>query len=67
MIKSGACAARFTKLVPKALDRFPFIIWITFGTHNHPPPAMKKTPKAVYNELFDLIKKINDPGLTRSQ
>jgi hypothetical protein len=67
MVKSGPCPVRFYKLVPKNLGQFPVIIWIVFGTHNHSPPALLKTPRQIYISIFNLIQRIGIPNLSRSK
>lgn len=67
MIKTGPCPVRFFKLVSKDMDELPVIIWISFGIHNHPPPALLKTPRQIYGSIFNLIQNIGMPNLTRSK
>jgi hypothetical protein len=61
------CDVKFIRIVPIETQRYPYLIWVSIGKHTHPPPAVNKTPKEIQIGLLDVIRRINDPGLTRSK
>ena len=61
------CGVKFIRIVPVDRALYPYIIWVSVGTHTHPPPAINKTPKDIRQGLLDIIQRINDPCLTRSR
>jgi hypothetical protein len=62
----AVCNVKFIRIIPSDLAMYPYIIWVSIGTHTHPPPAVNKTPKDIRQGLLDIIQRINDPCLTRS-
>jgi hypothetical protein len=66
-LQNYSCGVKFHRLIPIDLVVYPYIIWVSFGEHTHPPPAILKTPRDIYSNLFQLIEKINNPCLTRSK
>lgn len=61
------CEVKFNRILPLDIQRCPYLIWVSTGKHTHPPPAINKTPKEIQAGLLDVIRRINDPGLTRSK
>ena len=66
-IEKAKCGVKFVRLLPLDVQHCPYLIWVSFGEHTHPPPAINKTPKEIQDGLLDVIRRINDPGLTRSK
>jgi len=66
MLKA-TCDVRFTRVTPIDLDECPYIIWASFGIHTHPPPSVNKTPEEIRKGLIEVVRRINDPCLTRSK
>ena len=61
------CGVKFFRIVPADMALYPYIIWVSIGTHTHPPPAINKTPRDIRQGLLDIVQRINDPSLTRSE
>jgi hypothetical protein len=61
------CGVKFVRIIPLEIQSCPYLIWVSIGKHTHPPPAINKTPKEIRAGLLDVIRRINDPGLTRSK
>jgi hypothetical protein len=53
--KAGACPVIFYHIVPENLKECPFIVTISVGQHNHPPPPPRKTPYDIKNQLQKII------------
>lgn len=66
MIKLG-CSVQFSKIIPYDTQKYPYIIWVCIGRHTHPPPDINKTPEYLRTGLINLIRRINDPVLTKSK
>lgn len=65
-IEKMPCSVKYIRIIPSDLDNYPYIIWVGIGKHAHPPPAITKTPNEIRKQLYDLVRRIYEPGLTRS-
>ena len=43
--------------IPVNWDRFPFLLLVSRGRHEHHPPYPTKLPKDIANEVVEVIKK----------
>jgi hypothetical protein len=50
--------------MPEDLRECPFIVTISVGQHNHPPPPSRKTPYNIKNQLQQIIDGENILDLT---
>lgn len=60
------CQVSFRILIPLDLDQCPYAIFLSTGTHCHPPPPPSKAPEVIIDEILDLIKRMQNPELTLS-
>lgn len=58
------CHVLFDYFEPENLRETPFIIWVSRGTHTHPPPPPSKIPDVHRRSLVALLGVIKDPTLT---
>lgn len=58
------CNVVFHVLVPDDLTATPYILFTSHGTHSHPPPPPNKPPQEMVEEILDLIRRLQEPGLT---
>lgn len=49
------CDVKFHWLIPQDLKQCPYLVFISYGTHTHPPPPPEKLPKDIVNDLWKLI------------
>ncbi|EYE94136.1 uncharacterized protein EURHEDRAFT_458234, partial [Aspergillus ruber CBS 135680] len=56
----------FRVLIPLDLDECPYAIFLSTGTHSHPPPPPTKPPQIILDEILDLMKRMRNPDLTLS-
>lgn len=63
-IESMGCNVVFTAYVPHDLDLCPYVIWVSRGTHIHPPPPFNSAPQAIIKDLCQTIQRIGPSGLT---
>lgn len=49
------CDVKFHWLIPQDLKNCPYLVFISYGTHTHPPPPPDKLPKDIVNDLTKLI------------
>jgi hypothetical protein len=61
------CQVRFEVIRPINLRETPYILWVSTGEHNHPPPPIYRLPTAIRNDIIALFTRINDPNLTLSR
>lgn len=61
------CNVEFTVYLSIERNETPYFIWVSRGTHQHPPPPPTKTPEQYCNEIMKMIEKINEPALTTSK
>jgi hypothetical protein len=67
LLKKYTCGVKLFRLIPVDLAIYPYIIWVSYGEHSHPPPAIARTPASISAALFQLVQRLNDPMLTRSK
>ena len=48
---SSTCPVIFYHIIPEKLKECPFIVTISVGKHNHPPPPPRKTPYNIKSQL----------------
>ncbi|GBC27218.1 hypothetical protein GLOIN_2v1763409 [Rhizophagus irregularis DAOM 181602=DAOM 197198] len=53
--KTDSCPVKFYHIIPENLKDCPFIVTVSVGKHNHPPPPPRKTPYNVKNQLQKII------------
>ncbi|RHZ64762.1 hypothetical protein Glove_320g89 [Diversispora epigaea] len=53
--KAEPCPVKFYHIIPEDLKNCPFIVTISVGIHNHPPPLPRKTPYNIKNQLQKII------------
>ncbi|RHZ78932.1 hypothetical protein Glove_154g37 [Diversispora epigaea] len=53
--KAEPCPVKFYHIIPKDLKNCPFIVTISIGIHNYPPPPPRKTPYNIKNQLQKII------------
>ncbi|RHZ82021.1 hypothetical protein Glove_114g20 [Diversispora epigaea] len=53
--KAEPCPVKFYHIIPEDLKNCPFIVTISVGIHNHPPPPPRKTPYNIKNQLQKII------------
>lgn len=58
------CSVKWNIYIPFDPIRVPYLLLTSHGTHQHPPPPPRKTPKAIVDGILEVLKKINDPDLT---
>lgn len=63
-IMSVNCSVVFMKIVPYDLVKTPYVLWISYGKHTHPPPRPTRVAHSVRNLLVDLISACSKEGLT---
>jgi hypothetical protein len=57
------CNVKWNIYIPFNQTLFPYILLTSHGIHTHPPPPPKKTPRAILNGIFNVLQKVDDPGL----
>ncbi|KAF1811308.1 hypothetical protein P152DRAFT_68557 [Eremomyces bilateralis CBS 781.70] len=58
------CQVLFTVFQPLDMDRTPYLVWVSSGTHSHPPPPPTRTPQQYLEQILQVIQRINNPSLT---
>jgi hypothetical protein len=58
------CNVEFIAYLSIERNETPYFIWVSRGTHQHPPPPPTKTPEQYCNEIIKLVERINDPTIT---
>jgi hypothetical protein len=58
------CKVSFDVLIPVDLQECPFILFLSRGTHTHPPPPPNKLPQEILGEILDMIKRRQSPDLS---
>ena len=53
--KSTPCPVNFYHIIPVNLKECPFIVIVSVGQHNHPPPLPRKTPYNIKTQLQRII------------
>ncbi|CAG8646134.1 6308_t:CDS:2, partial [Cetraspora pellucida] len=64
IINKGNCPVKFYHIIPNNLAECPFIVMISIGIHNHPPPPAIKTPRNIIENLQTIIYNEYDLDLT---
>lgn len=64
LVNKEPCPIKFYYILPKDLTKCPFIVIISIGVHNHPPPIPTKTPFNIIKNLRKIIEKEHDLRLT---
>jgi hypothetical protein len=67
VLEKKGCKVRFIIFKPLDLEAYPYILWISKGTHLHPPPPSTKIPAQFCKEILSVLSRINDPTLTTSK
>jgi hypothetical protein len=62
--KAGVCPVTFYHIIPENLKECLFIVTISVGQHNHPPPPPRKIPYNIKNQLQQIIDNENILDLT---
>jgi len=62
-----SCEVKWNFYIPINLHSIPFILLTSHGTHVHPPPPPKKTPRDIVQGILQILQKINDPNITLSK
>jgi len=63
--KAGICPVTFYHIIPENIKECPFIVTVSVGEHNHPPPPPHKTPHNIRNQLQKIINSEHILDLTR--
>ncbi|CAG8654372.1 11972_t:CDS:2, partial [Racocetra persica] len=58
------CNVKFYHFLPLNLVECPFIVIVSIGEHNHPPPPPVKTPSTIVQDLENIINYENSLELT---
>ncbi|RIB03397.1 hypothetical protein C2G38_2225146 [Gigaspora rosea] len=66
IINKGNCPVKFYHILPDNLTECPFIVMISTGVHNHPPPPPVKTPQNIMENLQKIVNNEYDLDLTRT-
>ena len=53
--KASTCPVIFYHIIPENLKECPFIVTVSVGEHNHPPPPPRKTPYNIKTQLQKII------------
>ncbi|RIB07531.1 hypothetical protein C2G38_2214135 [Gigaspora rosea] len=64
IINKGNCPIKFYHILLDNLTECPFIVMISTGVHNHPPPPPVKTPQNIMENLQKIINNEYDLDLT---
>jgi hypothetical protein len=61
-----SCKVVFDAIIPVYEERqtTPYMIFISTGTHSHPPPPPNIPPERLVQELKDIISRLKNPDLT---
>lgn len=49
------CIVKFRTFIPKDIEKHPYAIFYSRGTHNHPPPPPSKPPHQLMEEVWNLF------------
>ena len=63
-IEKISCNVRFLYVIPKDTQKYPYVLWISYGVHSHPPPPYNRTPIQVQDEIMELIRRSDSMTLT---
>ncbi|KAJ9364238.1 hypothetical protein DTO280E4_2001 [Paecilomyces variotii] len=63
-IQTVPCDVQFLYITPKDYQQVPFVLFVSFGTHRHPPPPTAKVPRDIWNDITKIIQKTDTRGLT---
>src|SRR6267378_3549402 len=63
-IEKISCNVRFLYVIPKDTQKYPYVLWISYGIHSHPPPPYNRTPTQVQDEIMELIRRSDSMTLT---
>jgi hypothetical protein len=66
-MKTQHCDVDFNILIPQDIERNPYILFTSHGTHTHPPPPPSKTPPQIWAEIQQLVQRLQDPDLRLSK
>jgi hypothetical protein len=60
------CNVIFNAVIPRESERetTPYMIFLSTGTHLHPPPPPNMPPKQLVEELNSVISRMRNPHLT---
>jgi hypothetical protein len=64
VLDTHKCGVHFHWLTPRNLVKYPFFLFLSTGIHTHPPPPPSCTPKKVMQDLTELVREMQYPGLT---
>ena len=53
--KSNPYPVKFYHIISENLKKCPFIVTVSVGEHNHPPPPPRKTPYNIKTQLQKII------------
>jgi len=56
-VKQHRCNVQLNLYIPVKWDRFPFLLLVSRGRHDHHPPYPTKLPKDIADEVLGVIKK----------
>ena len=55
---------QFLYIIPQAITNTPYVLFASFGVHNHPLPPPTTVPTSLKGEIMGLINKMNTKNLT---
>jgi hypothetical protein len=61
------CSVRFDFIQPRNPNDSQYILWVSTGEHNHPPPPVHRVPEAIRNNIVRLFTRLHDASLTLSK
>ena len=66
MEKTG-CGVKHHIFTPLDIEKYPFFLYHSQGTHSHIYPPPSKKPTQIIRGLTDLVQELHEPGLTSSR
>jgi hypothetical protein len=63
-LQHATCKSRFDLFIPLNWNRFPFIMLVTRGRHDHPPPPPSRLPQSIADDIIQLLRKEDCLSLT---
>ena len=55
-----SCNVIFYKLIPYDLEKTPYVILVSKGIHEHPPPPPRRIPQEITYKLKAMIKEAHN-------
>lgn len=63
-LEKALCDVQFNAFIPVDTNLCPYLVFISHGVHQHPPPPPTKAPEQILQGVKRIIAEMRDPSLT---